>query len=83
VTTVDRGAQWQIDADALKQGLRDIEFLSDPGSGESCIGADMSFIAGVLCGSYHPTDSTPASTPRGAGHRDNHQHGRSGIPRAA
>jgi len=32
--------------DALKQGLRDIEFLSDPGSGEVCIGADMSYIAG-------------------------------------
>ena len=32
--------------DALKQGLRDIEFLSDPGSAEVCIGADMSYIAG-------------------------------------
>src|SRR5215510_5494402 len=32
--------------DALKQGLRDIEFLLDPGSGEVCIGADMSYIAG-------------------------------------
>ena len=34
------------EARCLKQGMRDIEFLSDPGSGEVCIGADMSFIAG-------------------------------------
>src|SRR5580704_1979355 len=32
--------------DALKQGMRDIEVLSDPGSGEVCLGADMSYIAG-------------------------------------
>jgi DNA-binding transcriptional LysR family regulator len=32
--------------DALKQGMRDIEFLLEPGSGEVCVGADMSFIAG-------------------------------------
>jgi DNA-binding transcriptional LysR family regulator len=32
--------------DALKQGMRDIESLSDPGSGVVCLGADMSFIAG-------------------------------------
>jgi molybdate transport repressor ModE-like protein len=32
--------------DALKQGMRDIESLSDPGSGEVCVGADMSYIAG-------------------------------------
>ena len=32
--------------DALKQGMRDIEFFSDPGSGEVSIGADMSYIAG-------------------------------------
>jgi DNA-binding transcriptional LysR family regulator len=32
--------------DALKQGMRDIEFLSDPGSGEVSVGADMSYIAG-------------------------------------
>jgi DNA-binding transcriptional LysR family regulator len=32
--------------DALKQGMRDIEFLMDPGSGEVCLGADMSYIAG-------------------------------------
>jgi DNA-binding transcriptional LysR family regulator len=32
--------------DTLKQGLRDIEFYSDPGSGEVCVGADMSYIAG-------------------------------------
>jgi DNA-binding transcriptional LysR family regulator len=32
--------------DALKQGTRDIEYLSDPGTGEVCIGADMSYIAG-------------------------------------
>jgi DNA-binding transcriptional LysR family regulator len=32
--------------DALKQGMRDIAFLSDPGSGEVSIGADMSYIAG-------------------------------------
>jgi DNA-binding transcriptional LysR family regulator len=32
--------------DALKQGMRDIEFLSHPGSGEVCVGADMSYIAG-------------------------------------
>src|SRR5215475_9020588 len=32
--------------DALKQGIRDIEFLSDPGSGEVFVGADMSYIAG-------------------------------------
>ena len=32
--------------DALKQGMRDIEFLRDPGSGEVCVGADMSYIAG-------------------------------------
>src|SRR4026209_1776887 len=31
---------------ALKQGMRDIEFLSAPGSGEVCVGADMSYIAG-------------------------------------
>jgi DNA-binding transcriptional LysR family regulator len=32
--------------DALKQGMRDIEFLRDPGSGEVSVGADMSYIAG-------------------------------------
>ena len=32
--------------DALKQGMRDIEFLTEPGLGEVCIGADMSYIAG-------------------------------------
>jgi DNA-binding transcriptional LysR family regulator len=32
--------------DALKQGMRDIEFLLKPGSGEVCVGADMSYIAG-------------------------------------
>jgi DNA-binding transcriptional LysR family regulator len=32
--------------DALKQGMRDIEFLSDRGSGEVSVGADMSYIAG-------------------------------------
>jgi DNA-binding transcriptional LysR family regulator len=32
--------------DALKQGMRDIEFLLEPGSGEVCVGADMSYIAG-------------------------------------
>jgi DNA-binding transcriptional LysR family regulator len=32
--------------DALKQGMRDIEFLVDPGSGEVSVGADMSYIAG-------------------------------------
>jgi len=32
--------------DALKQGMRDIEFLTDPGSGEVSVGADMSYIAG-------------------------------------
>jgi DNA-binding transcriptional LysR family regulator len=32
--------------DALKQGMKDIEVLSDPGSGEVCLGADMSYIAG-------------------------------------
>ena len=32
--------------DALKLGMRDIEFLLDPGSGEVTVGADMSYIAG-------------------------------------
>ena len=32
--------------DALKQGMRDIEFLLDPGAGEVSVGADMSYIAG-------------------------------------
>jgi DNA-binding transcriptional LysR family regulator len=32
--------------DSLKQGMRDIEFLLQPGSGEVCVGADMSYIAG-------------------------------------
>jgi DNA-binding transcriptional LysR family regulator len=32
--------------DALKQGMRDIEFLTDPGGGEVSVGADMSYIAG-------------------------------------
>ena len=32
--------------DALKQGMRDIEFLANPGSGEVSVGADMSYIAG-------------------------------------
>jgi DNA-binding transcriptional LysR family regulator len=32
--------------DALKQGVRDIEFLSDPGSGEVWIGASESYISG-------------------------------------
>jgi DNA-binding transcriptional LysR family regulator len=32
--------------DALKQGIRDIEFLSDPGTGEVWIGASESYIAG-------------------------------------
>ena len=32
--------------DVLKQGMRDIEFLRNPGSGEVRVGADMSFIAG-------------------------------------
>jgi DNA-binding transcriptional LysR family regulator len=32
--------------DALKQGMQEIEFLSDPGSGEVSVGADMSYIAG-------------------------------------
>src|SRR5258705_717346 len=32
--------------DALKQGMRDIEFLTDPGSGEVSVGGDMSYIAG-------------------------------------
>jgi DNA-binding transcriptional LysR family regulator len=32
--------------DALKQGMRDIEFLLEPGSGEVSVGADMSYIAG-------------------------------------
>jgi DNA-binding transcriptional LysR family regulator len=32
--------------DALKQGIRDIEFLSDPGSGEVWIGASESYVAG-------------------------------------
>jgi DNA-binding transcriptional LysR family regulator len=32
--------------DSLKLGMRDIEFLSDPGSGEVSVGADMSYIAG-------------------------------------
>ena len=32
--------------DSLKLGMRDIEFLRDPGSGEVSVGADMSYIAG-------------------------------------
>jgi DNA-binding transcriptional LysR family regulator len=32
--------------DALKLGIRDIESLLDPGSGEVAVGADMSYIAG-------------------------------------
>ena len=32
--------------DSLKQGMRDLEFLAEPGSGEVSIGADMSHIAG-------------------------------------
>src|SRR5262245_17360838 len=32
--------------DALRQGMRDIEFLLDPGSGQVSVGADMSYIAG-------------------------------------
>ena len=32
--------------DALKLGMRDIEFLLDPGAGEVAVGADMSYIAG-------------------------------------
>jgi DNA-binding transcriptional LysR family regulator len=32
--------------DALKQGIRDIEFLSDPGSGEVWIGTSESYISG-------------------------------------
>src|SRR5580698_185913 len=32
--------------DVLKLGVRDIEFLQKPGSGEVAIGADMSYIAG-------------------------------------
>jgi DNA-binding transcriptional LysR family regulator len=32
--------------DSLKQGMRDIEFLLQPGSGEVCVGADMSYVAG-------------------------------------
>jgi DNA-binding transcriptional LysR family regulator len=32
--------------DALRQGIRDIEFLSDPGSGEVWIGASESYISG-------------------------------------
>jgi DNA-binding transcriptional LysR family regulator len=32
--------------DSLKQGMRDIEFLTDPGRGEVSVGADMSYIAG-------------------------------------
>jgi DNA-binding transcriptional LysR family regulator len=32
--------------DALKQGMRDIEFLSEPGTGEVSVGADMSYVAG-------------------------------------
>jgi DNA-binding transcriptional LysR family regulator len=32
--------------DALKQGMQDIAFASDPGSGEVRVGADMSYIAG-------------------------------------
>jgi DNA-binding transcriptional LysR family regulator len=32
--------------DALKQGMRDIEFLQEPGTGEVSVGADMSYIAG-------------------------------------
>jgi DNA-binding transcriptional LysR family regulator len=32
--------------DALNLGMRDIEFLRDPGSGEVSVGADMSYIAG-------------------------------------
>jgi DNA-binding transcriptional LysR family regulator len=32
--------------DALKQGIRDIEFLSDPGSGEVWVGTSESYIAG-------------------------------------
>lgn len=34
--------------DALKQGLRDIEFLADPGSGEVWVGCSESFLAGGL-----------------------------------
>lgn len=32
--------------DAMRQGLRDIEFLSDPGSGEVWIGTSESYVAG-------------------------------------
>jgi DNA-binding transcriptional LysR family regulator len=32
--------------DAIKLGIRDIEFLQNPGSGEVAVGADMSYIAG-------------------------------------
>jgi DNA-binding transcriptional LysR family regulator len=32
--------------DSLKQGMRDIEFVLEPGSGEVAVGADMSYIAG-------------------------------------
>src|SRR5882757_9047681 len=32
--------------DALKQGIRDIEFLADPGSGEVWIGTSESYISG-------------------------------------
>jgi DNA-binding transcriptional LysR family regulator len=32
--------------DALRQGIRDIEFLSDPGSGEVWIGASESYVSG-------------------------------------
>lgn len=32
--------------DALKLGMRDIEFLLDPGAGQVAVGADMSYIAG-------------------------------------
>jgi DNA-binding transcriptional LysR family regulator len=32
--------------DALKLGMRDIEFLLEPGAGEVSVGADMSYIAG-------------------------------------
>ncbi|QAU44760.1 LysR family transcriptional regulator [Bradyrhizobium guangzhouense] len=34
--------------DALRQGVRDIEFMSDPGTGEIWVGASESFISGGL-----------------------------------
>jgi DNA-binding transcriptional LysR family regulator len=66
--------------DALKQGMRDIEFLTEPGLGEVCIGADMSVHRRWFRGCYHPAGIRPTPTSLDAGHRDDDQHGRSGVP---